>query len=104
MKKALILFSILFSSTCLSGPVNHCGEIKRMRTWVNGNDTYGIWLEYASNPSSCSGGFYLPKDKSNTDKVYSFLLASKMSKSPICIQTYENKISNRCAIHYVMDK
>ncbi len=104
MKKIFLLLSILFSTASLAGQANHCGEIKRMRTWVNGSDTYGVWVEYPSNPSNCAGGFYLPKDKNNTDKVYSFLLAAKMAKSPICIQTYENKISNRCAIHYVMDK
>ncbi len=104
MIKKIVLLSVLFSSTCFAGAANYCGDIKRMRTWVNGSDTYGVWVEYSSNPSACPGGFYLPKDKNNTDKVYSFLLASKMAKSPICIQTFDSNVASRCAINYVMDK
>lgn len=105
MRKLIMLLGVMFTSSSFADPVNHCGDIKRMRTWVNGSNTYGVWVEFSTNPSACSGGFFLPQEGNNRDKVYSFLLASKASKAPICIQTYESaKISNRCKIHYVMDK
>ncbi len=105
MNKILITLGLIISFPSFADPVTLCGEIKRMRTWVNGTDTYGVWVEYSTNPSTCPSGFFLPKEGNNKDRVYSFLLSSKVSKSPVCIQTYESaKISNRCKIHYVMDK
>lgn len=56
MKFSLIaLLSFLVSSTAMAGIANYCGEIKRLRTWVNGGDTYGVWVEYKANPAPCSG-------------------------------------------------
>jgi hypothetical protein len=105
MNKFLMLIGMAFSFVSLANPITLCGEINKMRIWVNGSDTYGVWVEYINNPSACPGGFYLPQEGNNKDKAYSFLLASKAAKSPICIQTYESaKISNRCKIHYVVDK
>lgn len=105
MKRHLTLLSIaLVSSVSAANPVNYCGEIKRMRTWVNGTDAHGVWVEYSANPSACPGGFYLPQDGNNRDKVYSFLLASKTAKTEICIQTFGGLLSSRCKINYVMDK
>ncbi|GAB1624097.1 hypothetical protein AAOGI_41470 [Agarivorans albus] len=82
---------------------NHCGEIKRLRTWVNGSDTYGVWVEFKANPQRCPGGFYMPQTGNNRDLVYSTVLASKMANQKICFQVHDayGDISNRCKINYV---
>jgi hypothetical protein len=83
---------------------NHCGDIKRIRTWVNGSDTYGVWVEFTANPPSCAGGLYLPQTGNNRDMVYSTALSAKMANQKICFQfnnSPESKISNRCRVNYI---
>jgi hypothetical protein len=102
LKNIILLSSIILSSNVFAA-ANHCGDIETIRTWANGNDTYGIWVEYDSNPTQCSGGFYIPHEGNNKQFVYSTLLASKMANQKICIQvySYDTNIGNRCKLHYV---
>ena len=103
MKKSLIILLIIISNNAFAGWAKHCGDIKTIRTWANGNDTYGVWVELKNNPSSCAGGFYLAQTANNRDMVYSTALASKMANQKICFQTSNTsgKISNRCKINYI---
>jgi hypothetical protein len=48
----------------------HCGDIKTIRTWVDGSDMYGVWVEFTANPPSCAGGLYLPQTGKNRDIWY----------------------------------
>lgn len=103
MKKIIAGFCLLACSmTCFSGE-NYCGDIQRTRVWANGSDMYGIWIEYKNNPSQCSGGFYISKDATYKDLVYSTILAAKMASQQICIQVlnHESDLENRCRLHYV---
>lgn len=106
--KKIIMATILslFATDVFSQAVNLCGEIKRLRVWANGSDNHGIWVEYASNPNQCPGGFYLAHSTENKDYLYSLLLAAKASKENICIQTYPETsgwmIGNRCKVNYAM--
>lgn len=97
------IFLLIVSSASIADVANYCGEVKRLRTWVNGGDTYGVWVEYKSNPSSCPGGFYLPHEGSNKDYVFSMALAAKASNDRVCVQIIvgEEK-GNRCLINYLM--
>lgn len=81
-----------------------CGEIQRLRTWASGSDTYGIWVEYKSNPQNCEGGFYVPHNSSNRELVFSMALAAKASNQKMCIQIGDlsSNIGNRCVINYIM--
>lgn len=80
-----------------------CGDLRRIRAWANGSDTYGVWVEYEKNPAVCSGGFYLQHQAQNKQLVFSMLLAAKHAKTPICIQVYshDTDIGSRCRINYV---
>lgn len=99
---AIFLFVVL--SEGLLAAENHCGDIKRIRTWANGTDSYGVWVEYKSNPATCSGGFYLQHEATNKQFIFSMLLAAKHGSSPVCIQVYSHDadIGNRCRINYVV--
>ena len=106
MKKSIVAVAMLaVFGTVEASWETHCGDIQRMRTWANGSDTYGVWVEYVSNPASCSGGYYLNHAATNKSFVYSFLLSAKTAKQRICIQTDPtvNKNGSRCRINYVMD-
>jgi len=87
LKLILSLIFAIVASNVFAG-ANHCGDVQRMRTWANGSDTYGVWVEYKTNPQQCAGGFYLQHDVSNKELVYSTLLAAKMANQRICIQVY----------------
>lgn len=101
--KKLFLILTLFSANSFAAQ-NFCGEVKRMRVWANGSDTYGVWAEFKVNPSQCPGGFYLNHNATNKQFVYSLILAAKASNQRICFQVYDvnSKVGNRCRIHYVM--
>jgi len=104
MKKYFLIITLLFSQAVSAQNSKHCGEIKRMRTWAGGSDTYGVWVEYTSNPASCPGGFYMRHVSDNKNLVYSFLLSAKTSKQRVCIQTAGTIMNgNRCLLNYVMD-
>ncbi len=81
-----------------------CGEIKSLRTWVEGSDTYGVWVDYKSNPVNCEAGFYIPNSSNNKSLVFSMALAAKASNQKMCIQVgnLSNNIGNRCIINYMM--
>lgn len=102
MKKVLTVLLLIISSNAFA-VASHCGDIQRMRTWVNGSDTYGVWVEFKKNPSSCAGGFYLPQTGNNRDMVYSTALAAKMANQKICFQVHDSygDISKRCKINYI---
>lgn len=107
MKKVMLVLAMLSASSgALAQPINYCGEVERLRVWAKGSDTYGIWVEYKSNPQACLGGFFLPHVSANKDYLYSLILSAKAAKDKICIQTYpENpdwKIAGRCKINYAM--
>jgi len=107
MKRIFCLFLLCVISTpAISQPSNYCGDVKRMRVWAKGSDTYGIWVEFSSNPEACPGGFYMPHTAANKQYAYSLILAAKAAKEKVCIQTYPNasdwKIGSRCQINYVM--
>ncbi|QDO85849.1 hypothetical protein FM037_24545 [Shewanella psychropiezotolerans] len=57
--RIIILFSLIMP-VITQAAENHCGDIQRLRVWAGGSDTYGIWVEYKTNPSQCAGGFYIP--------------------------------------------
>ena len=59
-----------------------------MRICVNGSDTYGVWVAFKANSSSCAGGFYLPQKGDNRDMVYSTALSAKMANQKICFQFF----------------
>jgi hypothetical protein len=100
---AMMTFGVSLPTT--ADLLMHCGDIERMRTWVNGTEAYGIWVEMKNNPTECPDGFNLPQNANNTDKLYSFILASKVSNPPIRIQAFTgNSIQGRCPINYVMDQ
>jgi len=100
-------FLILIVITAKSHAANemHCGNIKTMRIWAGGSDTYGVWIEYDNNPTSCPGGFYVKHSADNKELVYSLALASKMAGQKVCIQTNIGvDIGNRCQLNYIMQK
>jgi len=104
MKKIITMLIVLFTVTPVYADwIYPCGDIERMRTWANGNDTYGIWIEYKNNPSSCSGGFYVRHAATNKNLVFSMVLAAKTAGQRICIQTNPlyNMIGSRCLVNYV---
>ena len=81
-----------------------CDEIQRIRVWASGSDTYGLWIEYKSNPQNCEGGFYVPHNADNKELVFSMALAAKAANQRTCIQigNLANTIGNRCIINYIM--
>lgn len=101
--RTIATFLFAFFSEGLLAAENHCGDIGRLRTWAEGSDSYGVWVEFKSNPSACSGGFYLQHQVSNKQLIFSMLLAAKHANSRMCIQVYshDTDISNRCRINYV---
>ena len=104
MKKVLIgIFLSVVSMQSFSAEML-CGDIKRTRVWAHGGDTYGVWIEYKSNPPQCPGGFYVPHGAVNKDLVYSTVLAAKMASEAVCIQVinHDTDIANRCRLQYVM--
>lgn len=103
--RVIILFSLLIAPTITLATESFCGDVQRLRVWAGGNDTYGIWVEYKTNPSQCSGGFYIPHQASNKEFVFSIALAAKMAKERICIQALNHSadIKNRCRINYIMN-
>ena len=105
MKKKFFVILLALVSPIAFSVENHCGKIKTMRTWAQGSDHYGIWVEYENNPAQCPGGFYLQHEASNKQFVYSYLLAHKMSQENVCIQVYSHSsdIGNRCRLHYVFN-
>ncbi len=100
----VLIFSIPSVSIAIEDFGTTCNEIKRLRTWAGGSDSYGIWAELKTNPSECEGGFYIPHEASNKQYVFSMLLAAKASNDRMCIQIrlLSDNISNRCQINYVM--
>lgn len=103
MKKLLLILALL-SADSFASAKNFCDEVKRIRVWANGSDTYGVWAELKNNPSQCPGGFYLNHNATNKQFIYSLILAAKASNQRICFQVYDvnSKIENRCRIHYTM--
>lgn len=102
MKKLIFLLLIIMSASVSADLAKYCGDIKRFRIWAGGSDTYGIWVEYENNPSTCDGGFYLPHESDNKDYVVSFLLSEKAQNNRVCMQVRTDlKISNRCRVNYV---
>lgn len=101
--RIIVIFLLLVLSEGLLAAENHCGDIRRIRTWADGTDSYGVWVEYKSNPATCSGGFYLQHQATNKQLIFSMLLAAKHANSRVCIQVYshDTDISDRCRIHYV---
>ena len=77
------------------------GRLKQLELGVTVIDSYGIWIEYESNPASCSGGFYLKHDGGNKNYVFSQALAAKSTDTNVCIQVYTlANIANRCQLNY----
>ena len=76
------------------------GRLKPLELGVSGNDTYGIWIEYESNPASCSGAaFILSMMVNNKTFVFSQALAAKSTDTNVCIQVYTlANIANRCRV------
>ncbi|WP_370979951.1 hypothetical protein [Agaribacterium sp. ZY112] len=101
--KFISAFLFLFLSfQSVADTQKFCGPIDTFRIWANGNDTYGIWVEYEENPSLCPGGFYLKHDSNNKDYVMSFLLAEKAQNNRVCIQAVTSSMNgSRCRINYV---
>ncbi|RYV04086.1 hypothetical protein SOPP22_01400 [Shewanella sp. OPT22] len=102
--RAVITIALLFFSTFASaGLTKHCGEVQRMRTWVNGSDTYGVRVEFKANPQRCLGGFYMKQTGNNRELVYATILAAKMANQAICFQVNDENadIGNMCRINYV---
>lgn len=104
--RIIVTFILVVLSEGLLAAGNHCGDIRRIRTWADGTDAYGVWVEYKRNPAACPGGFYLRHQATNKEFVFSMLLAAKHANSPVCIQVYshDTDISNRCRIHYVANE
>ena len=103
-KKFFVIIGLCLASSVTVADVGFfCGDIKRMRVWENGSDAYGIWIEYNTNPSQCSGGFYLANQSNNKDHVFSLALAAKSAGQRVCIQGITNQvIGNRCRVNYLM--
>lgn len=103
MKISVFLFILIIVTSAQAADwVNYCGEIKSMRTWASGSDTYGIWFEYKVNPDDCSSGFYVAHEASNKNYVFSQALAAKTTNAPVCIQTsLEYKISEMCKLNSI---
>ncbi|MFA0812150.1 hypothetical protein [Microbulbifer epialgicus] len=99
----IVVFLVAASSYATEALGTACGEIQRLRTWAEGSDTYGVWIEYKSNPENCEGGFYIPHNSNNKELVFSMALAAKASGQKMCIQfrNLENKIEDRCVINYI---
>lgn len=99
----LSLFLLIFLTSAHAADwVNHCGEVKNIRTWASGSDAYGIWIEYKVNPNDCSGGFYVAHEASNKNYVFSQALTAKTTNTPVCIQTaLEYKISEKCKLNSI---
>ena len=101
MKLKVIALALLISGPSFANYAVHCGKIETIRTWGNGNDTYGIFIEYENNPASCSRGFYLKHAGNNKTFVFSQALAAKSTDTNVCIQVYTlANIANRCQLNY----
>ena len=101
MKLKVIALALLMSAPSFANYAVHCGKIETIRTWGNGNDTYGIFIEYENNPASCSRGFYLKHAGNNKTFVFSQALAAKSTDTNVCIQVYTlANIANRCQLNY----
>lgn len=85
---------------------NASGKVSNIQIWVNGSDTYGVWvtLDNGSDiPSGCGLTYYLQHNASNKDIVYSSLLTAKVSGGKVTIQTDKSKnASDLCRIHKVL--
>ena len=102
MKLKVIALALLMSAPSFASHQVFCGNIKSIRTWGSGSDTYGIWVEYESNPASCSSGFYLQHNVENKNLVFSQLLTAKSIGANVCIQAYmEANIFNRCRLNTI---
>lgn len=104
MKAILFILFTLLSAVSFAQNALYCDEIKRIRTWAHGSDTYNVWFEYKNNPSSCTGGFYMKTNAINRDFVYSLALSAKAKNERVCIQANPSAsvIGNRCLLNYIM--
>lgn len=84
---------------------NAYGQINSIELWVNGSDTYGVWVTLkagSSTPSDCGLNYFLPHSGTNKELVYSSLLTAKVSNGYVTIQTDQSKnASGLCRIHKV---
>lgn len=99
------VIALLCFSSVSQAAENFCGEVQRLMTWAEGSDTYGIWVQFKSNPSQCANGFYIPHAANNKDYVFSIALAARMARESVCIQvlSHSQDIGNRCRINYIMN-
>jgi hypothetical protein len=102
-KLTCVLFMLTLSvNTQAREWLSFCGEIASVRTWGDGTDDYGIWIGYKTNPSNCSGGFYVAHEATNKNFVFSQVLAAKTTNETVCIQTaLEYKIAERCKLNSI---
>lgn len=102
LRLALVVLTLGASIECFAAWGTQCSTVKRVYSWANGSDKYGIRATLADNPSACSG-FYVAHDGSNKQYVYSALLASAASGMRACIQysTDETKYDGMCKLNYI---
>ena len=103
VKYVVCFLLTLLSFEAFSQSAIYCGDIKRLRTWGVGSNTYNVWIEYVNNPVSCTGGFYMKPATQNEEFIYSLALSAKAANQRVCIQSYESENNgNRCLLHYIM--
>jgi len=101
MKFFYLFILLILPVSSLADSAKFCDEIERFRIWANGSDTYGIWVEYKTNPEACPGGFFIQHLAENKNYVMSFLLAEKAQNNRVCIQAITDDMnSNRCRLNY----
>jgi hypothetical protein len=101
---SLVLFALTLSVSVesIAAWETKCGTVKRVFSWAQGSDKYGIRATLVSNPASCTG-FYVDHDGSNKQYVYSALLASATSGMKACVQYDPNqtKHDGMCRLNYI---
>ena len=78
-----------------------CAQVKRVYSWAQGSDRYGVRAVLTSQPESC-GGFWVQHSAENKQYIFSMLLSAAMSGVKTCIQydPEEEKHDGMCRVNF----
>ena len=103
VKHAMALLCVFLMPVSQAALETACADVKKVMTWAEGTDRFGIQVQLTDNGEHCSGGYYIKHEASNKRYVSNVILTSMALERHICIQyeSKEAKLEGRCRLNMV---